>query len=356
MNQSAIPSDGLLVLTAGDIESILANREQDIVATVRAAYQMHAAGQTVCPHSVFLHVPSDVPSRIIAMPAHMGGSVQAAGMKWISSFPANLAQDLPRASAVICLNSTETGRAFALLEGSLISAKRTAASAALAVKTLDAAAEAITSVGLIGCGLINAEIVRFLAALLPALKEVLVFDSAEQRIPAFEARLGSLACRMRLRCAESAATVLRETALISIATTAGTPHIPSLAECRPGAVILQISLRDIAPAALMGVDNIVDDIEHVCQASTSLHLAAQLRGDCAFIRTTLGQVLNGAEPARRDPSHVAVFSPFGLAILDVALASYVYQAAAGRGLSVPHFHPSARRVSEECHAAPALHR
>ena len=80
-------------------------------------------------------------------------------MKWVSSFPANMGRGIDRASAVVILNSPLTGRPEAILEGSIISAKRTAASAALAVKVFHQA-EDNGSVGIIGTGLINFEIVK----------------------------------------------------------------------------------------------------------------------------------------------------------------------------------------------------
>jgi ornithine cyclodeaminase len=357
MNQTANSSSGLLLLTASDVESLLRDQEQDIVAVIRAAYRTHESGEVLCPESCFLHLPGPVPSRIIAMPAYVQGEFQAAGMKWISSFPANLACGLPRASAIVSLNSVYTGRAFALLEGSLISAKRTAASAALAVMTLDAAPTAITSMGVIGCGLINAEIVRFLSLLVPGLCDVTAFDTQAASLASFTRRIVECAPHLAVRPAKCASEVLSANRVTSIATTAVSPHIPSLTICPLGSLLLHISLRDIMPQALLGagVNNIVDDADHSVRAGTSLELASTLNPGKSLIRTTLGRLLQGKDAARHSASEVTVFSPFGLAVLDIALAWYVYRAAAGkRGIFVPEFHPPCQAAKEESLATSAF--
>src|SRR5215813_614099 len=111
----------VLILTASDILPLLVNRESQIIETVKKAYRAHAFGESVLPHSSFLFPPTDEKGRIIALPAYLGNDFDIAGLKWIASFPANLEKGLDRASGVIILNSTETGRPRAIMEGSIIS-------------------------------------------------------------------------------------------------------------------------------------------------------------------------------------------------------------------------------------------
>ena len=110
-----------------------ANKKQ-VFDAVEAAYRLHDSGNTLNPDSYFLRYPDNPNARIIALPAHLGGEVQKSGIKWISSFPENRATNLARASAVLILNDASTGYPLACLEASLISATRTAASAALAAE------------------------------------------------------------------------------------------------------------------------------------------------------------------------------------------------------------------------------
>ena len=103
---------------------------------VEATYRLHGTGDSVNPPSYFLRFPDRPSSRIIALPASIGGELRVDGLKWISSFPENVAAGVPRASAVLILNDHDTGYPFACLESSIISATRTAASAALAADWL----------------------------------------------------------------------------------------------------------------------------------------------------------------------------------------------------------------------------
>jgi ornithine cyclodeaminase len=328
----------LLVLRGHDVAALLEGQEHAVIEAVRRAYEAHANGDSALPHSTFLRFPASPDNRIIALPAFLGGEFQTAGMKWVASFPGNRSVQLDRASAVIALNALDTGRPWALLEGSIVSAKRTAASAALAARHLHGGAPAV--VGLVGAGVINLEVVRFLLAVYPHIERVLVFDIAATRAARFTERCREVFPALVVEIARGVQQVFADARLISFATTAGTPHIESLEGLAPGSTILHVSLRDLAPAVVLACDNVVDDVDHVCRAQTSVHLAEQACGTRAFVRSTLGEVLLGA-PGRRTADDTVVFSPFGLGVLDLAVSLLVCRMAAeaGRGSVVSSFLP-----------------
>lgn len=316
-------NDGdILILKGHEVDELLTGRELQLMQTVGKAYEIHQAGQSSLPHSTFLRFPNDDQNRIIALPAYLGGDFEVAGMKWISSFPENLNRGLERASAVMVLNSALTGRPEAILEGSLISAKRTAASAVLAAKTLMVDRE-ISTVGLVGAGFINFEVVRFLVASCAELRKLRLFDLDSERATQFQNKCQETFDRLEVEVTRDIKDAFRNTSLISLATTATTPYIDDLSHCDPGTVVLHVSLRDLSPEVILACDNIVDDVDHVCRASTSVHLAEQVVGNRDFIRCTLAEILRGSAGARRDEESIAIFSPFGLGVLDLAVGALV---------------------------------
>jgi N-[(2S)-2-amino-2-carboxyethyl]-L-glutamate dehydrogenase len=323
----------ITILKGSEVRAVLAGRELELIQAVRTAYETHGDGDSSLPHSTFLPFPGQPRNRIIALPAYLGGSYRIAGVKWVSSFPDNLHLGVDRASAVVILNSPQTGRPETVLEGSVISAKRTAASAALAAQCLVSDSK-VGRVGIIGCGLISFEIARFLLAVFPQIETFVLFDKDEARVKQFAKKCQRVFDRVGLAIAKDVKDVLRNCPLISIATTALTPHIGDLRESPPGSAILHISLRDLTPDLILSCDNVVDDIDHVCRAQTSVHLAEQLVGHRKFIRCTLADILSGRAPARNSSETFSVFSPFGLGVLDLAVGKLVRDLALQQGREI----------------------
>jgi N-[(2S)-2-amino-2-carboxyethyl]-L-glutamate dehydrogenase len=334
-------ADDILILGGGDILSLLAGREAELVELTRRAYEAHAAGDSSLPHSSFLRFPANARDRIIALPAYLGGEFGVAGIKWVSSFPGNLERGIDRASAALILNSTQTGRPQAIMEGSVISAKRTAASAALAARLLQPASPRATRAGFVGCGLINFEVARFVLAACPELTELAVFDIDRARAESFAAKCREAFAEVTVSVARELDAVFASCPLVSLATTAIEPHVRSLSACTPDSTVLHVSLRDLSPEAILACDNVVDDIDHVCREKTSVHLAEQLSGSRAFVRGTLADVSLGRVTPRGGEGRPVVFSPFGLGVLDIAFGKFVRELAIRqrRGTVIDSFLP-----------------
>jgi 2,3-diaminopropionate biosynthesis protein SbnB len=334
-----MPDNGVTVIGAPDIEAVLKGREQEVLEAVRKAYETHARGASSLPHSSFLHFPDSDNDRIICLPAYLGDDYQLAGVKWIASMPDNVGRGLERASAVIILNDRLTGQPKAVMEGSIISKQRTAASAALASKVL--AAGEPDAIGFVGCGPINTAVARFLAITWPNVRRFIAFDLDTDRAEVFGEALLAHTPGVDFSVAAGLKELLGACPMVSFATTANQPYVDDLDACPAGATLLHVSLRDLGVAAILSNHNIVDDLDHVNRAATSIHLAAAITGNTDFVHGSLGDLLLGNIAVPERDERKIVFTPFGLGVLDLAVADLVQQqiASAGGGTRVESFLP-----------------
>lgn len=316
----SVPS--FAVISGAQIRQALHGREKYVVEVVETAYRLHGSGETVNPPSYFLRFPDRPSSRIIALPASVGGQVRVDGIKWISSFPENVAAGIPRASAVLILNDHDTGYPFACLEASIISASRTAASAALAADQLSRNRPRPSRVGFIGTGLIARYIHTYLSATGWSFDEIGVHDLSTDSAEGFSGYLSRSGTTARITVHDRPEQLIRGSDLVVFATVAAQPHITELSWFEHNPLVLHVSLRDLAPEIALASTNIVDDVDHCLRANTSLHLAEQQTGNRDFVHGTLHDVMTGRVTPTAD--RPLVFSPFGLGVLDLAVGKFVY--------------------------------
>jgi ornithine cyclodeaminase len=329
----------LTVIGAADIEAVLKGGEKQVLEAVQKAYETHARGASSLPHSSFLHFPDNDKDRIICLPAYLGDEYQLAGVKWIASMPDNVARGVERASAVIILNDRVSGRPKAVMEGSIISKQRTAASAALA-STMLAPGEP-SAIGFVGCGPINTAIAQFLATTWPNVRRFIAFDLDPARAEFFGETLLAQVPGAYFTVAVSLEDLLSECPMVAFATTAIKPYVDDLDACPAGATILHISLRDLSAGAILSNHNVVDDLDHVNRAATSIHLASETTGNTDFVNSSLGDLLLGNINLPERDQRKMISSPFGLGVLDLAVADLVQKKIArdGGGTLVESFLP-----------------
>lgn len=330
------------VISGSTVNQILQSNYAKVIDLVESAYLTHGEKKTLNPDSYFLKYPEKPEARIIALPAHLGGDFNISGIKWISSFPKNIDRGIPRASAVIILNDYDTGYPIACLEGSIISASRTAASAVLAAQNL-IKPKTVKSLGVVGCGLISRYVLNFLLNTgwkIPALN---LFDLNNQYSEVMKNYAREKGIE-EVHISSTKEELISASDLITLTTTASEPHIKDASSFAHNPIVLHLSLRDLSPDIILASNNIVDDVDHCLKAATSLYLTEQEVGNREFVTGTIDRLVQGK--LALDSQKPTIYSPFGMGILDLAVASYVYQQSAleTTTVTVPDFFYETKRI------------
>ena len=314
---------GFSIITAEQVSNIVSNNHNKIYELIQKAYISHHNGETVNPPSYFLRYKDQPNSRIIALPASITSDPRISGIKWIASNPDNIHIGLNRASAVIILNNYDTGYPIACIEGSLISAIRTAYSAVLCVDHL-IKHKKVDTIGVIGTGRIAYNILKCLYLQKWYANDIVLYDVQDSSKKSFESLLhkNNILFSTQITFERQKESVINRSDLLILATTAKEPYIDDHYKIKGGSVVLNISLRDIAPEILIKSNNLVDDLEHIMQANTGPHLTQQKYPNINFVNGTIGHLIT--KDILLDNKKPTIVSPMGLGILDIALANFIY--------------------------------
>ncbi len=263
----------------------------------------------------------DPKNRIIAMPAFVGGRVHMAGIKWIASFPGNLARGMPRAHSVVILNDADTGEPVAVIATALLSVIRTASVSGLMLRYFARARQPDRiRVGIIGFGPIGQYHLRMCTALLgDRIANVSLYDIR----PIDPALLEGYRAVAPVTGWEEA---YLDADVVITCTVADAPYIDK--KPKPGSLHLNVSLRDYTTGVYEWFRDaiIVDDWEEVCREKTDverMHLEKGLRREDA---RSLVEVVQGNCLAGYAPQAAVLFNPMGMAVFDVAVGNYYYRA------------------------------
>jgi ornithine cyclodeaminase len=315
----------------------------DAVQVVRGVLELHAEGRTTLPEEAYLawQTSARTPARCLALPGAVWDQEAALGLKVINSSVANPDRGMPRAQGLTLLFDRETARPVALMEAAYISALRTAAYTALSIELLAARTETIA---LIGCGALGESHARLLSQRLPP-SRFLLHDLDEGRRDRLVARLA--ADGVRAEGARTARAAISQSDIVVTATTATVGYV-EFDWLRAGALIAHVSLDDVKAEVAERADLlIVDDWNLVRDDSRRLlgrmyragRIAAPADDDAAPVTgrrvdATLASVVTGRHQGRGSKQQIVLSNPFGMGILDIAIAAEVLRAASRQGLGL----------------------
>lgn len=307
----------MLVISRQEVERLL-----DISAMLDAledAFRALSSGAADVPSRIAARAPHGM---LAAMPGRIPGTLAA---KIVTVFPENDARGAPSHQAVILVADESDGTLLALLDGTNITATRTAGGSAVSVRHLarpDASVLAILGAGVQGHS--HIEVVPFvrdfreirvasrtvqhareLAALHPRARVVDTFEEA--------VRGAHVVCC----CTDAREPILRRTWL------ADGCHVTSVG----GTFGPEVDPDTVADARVF-VES------RTATAGPPPTGTFELAGRDPASVTEIGEVLAGLAPGRRDESELTLYKSMGHAVEDCATARLVLERALAEGVGV----------------------
>ncbi|MEW2385556.1 ornithine cyclodeaminase [Micromonospora sp. NPDC047707] len=326
-----MPLDPLLYLSEADVTKLC--QSLDPLAIVEDTFRRVARGTAGVAAEAALRwtAPDGTAARSLVLPANSGNTH---GCKIINSCLGNLDRGLPRAHGLIVLHDHATAAPICIMEGGVISALRTAAVSAIAVRALRDLS-AIRTIAFLGCGRQASTHLNLLVGLCVNLRHILAFDLNVERANRFADNHRSQA---GIHVAADAEAAVRDAELVVAVTTTTTPYA-QLDWLQPGATFLNVSLDDATEPLLLGSDHlIVDDwnlvrndhhrlLGRLAQAGKVVGPTEPATVNSRHIDADLATVVSGRYERPVHPHHRAVINPFGMGVHDIAIATEIRVAA-----------------------------
>ena len=319
----------MLVLSRADVEAVLdLDRLLDAVADAMVDL---SRGRASMPPRVAASVP-DRHAMLAVMPAFLPstGSLCA---KLVSLFPENTG--LPTHQAIICCFDAATGTPAALMDGTYLTAARTAAGSALATRLLARAGASVVSV--IGTGVQAWAHARALSRL-PGIEMIQIAGRDHGKAAVLAGQLA--AAGIRAQAVASIEDAVHRADVVCAATHADRPVVRR-GWLRPGTHINSVGYNTAGPGEVDS--DTVRDAVVVVESRTAV-LAAPPSGAVELrraieagvigadhIRAEIGELLAGDRAGRTDPGQLTLYKSVGVAVQDAAAAATALRGASDRG-------------------------
>ena len=321
----------VLVLTRAEAASLL--DPDDLIDALSAAMVDLSSGAASMPTRVAALVPvSD--GLLGAMPAWLPSS-GVLETKLVSVFPRNAGGDVPTHQSVIVVFDPETGEPLSLMDGTEITARRTAAGSALATRAL--AREDARILAVVGTGVQAHAHLRYVVRV-REFDRVVVAGRDPARAGVVAARASAELGRPVL-VAESIEAAVRGADVLCTTTHAKTPvfargwladgaHVNSVGWTAGGGEIDAETVRD----AVVVVESRSSALSE--GPGGAYDLVQPIRDGIVgpdHVHTEIGEVLAGTRPGRTTPNQITLYKSVGVAVQDAAAAGVVLRRARERG-------------------------
>ena len=317
------------ILSASDIVQSLPMA--DAIDVNAQAYAMLSAGETIVPQRLSIETTQGV---TLFMPAYLP-STGAFAVKAISIYDQNPKKGLRTVHAIVLVIDNETGQPLALIDGTRLTALRTAAGAGAATRML--AREDARVLAMFGAGGLAMDQVEAVLAVRP-IEEVRIYTPSGSSARNLAEQLNQQHPNLIARAVDSPSQAVRGADIITCVTTSRTPVFDP-ADVASGTHINGIGsfMPDVREVQVVGLPNLrvfVDTQELALIEAGDLIQAI----DEGYIQsgdlTEIGKVVMGKAPGRTSSDEITFFKSVGVAVQDAATAQAVLARATEVGLGM----------------------
>ena len=317
----------IMLLSEADVASVVSMA--DGVRVVEQSLRQHALGGGVAMPRISADVPGNGGAFRI-MPAIMP-EIEFFGLKTLTGYPGRrLAGETYFA---VMLFSCDTGALRAIVAGNRLTGIRTGAASGVAAKYLSRPDS--QSLGVVGAGVQARFQVAALLEVRPV-NDIRIFDIDAAKADTF-AREIEMDFHVRARAVQQVREAVSECDLVVTATAAKTPvfdgqwldagtHLSGMGSNTP-------NKRELDGTVFNRSTIVVDFKEQALQEAGDLRDALTTGAISAeAVDVELGDVIAGRKPGRQHDREITLFKSVGMAIEDIATATFAYQRALAEGL------------------------
>ncbi len=170
----------VLWISAKEIDS-LGITMPEIISAVETGFATVGRGEGEMPAKIGIHPREDC--FIHAMPCHLGGKVDRAGIKCVSGYPPNPAKGFPYITGIMLLIDSDTGLPVAVMDAGWVTAWRTGAASGVYARHFGN--PETTSVAIVGTGVQGRLNLLAMREVFPKLSQVYCYDIFDESVNRF---------------------------------------------------------------------------------------------------------------------------------------------------------------------------
>lgn len=318
-----MPPFNVLWLSRADVES-LGIAMPELMDEIETGFAALGGGAVELPPKIGVHPRPD--SFVHAMPAYVGGDIDACGVKCVCGFPDNNRRGLPALSGVFTLLDVDNGLVRAVMDAAWLTAWRTGAASGVCAKHLGS--PETKTVALIGLGVQARVHLRALVSVFPGIDEVRTLGHKPEHGPRFEADTAQLVPNARfVHCGNAEQAVAGADVVVTCTPLSATPKRFIRAEwLKADSLAIAVDYDAAFEAGVM------TDADCFVVDETGQYLRTRAAGPyfkgypgAEKIHADMGQICAGAKEAVREGRRAAVL--MGVAVHDVLAGRLAYEKA-----------------------------